>query len=53
MMFTYVLFVCRNKVDLTKYLEEHIFSFDNCFDEDSDNIQIYNQCVRPLVQSTF
>jgi len=25
------------KVDLTKYIEEHDFNFDNCFDSDADN----------------
>jgi hypothetical protein len=27
----------RNKVDLTKYIEEHNFNFDNVFDESADN----------------
>jgi kinesin family member 2/24 len=27
----------RNKVDLTKYIEEHNFNFDNVFDENADN----------------
>ena len=27
----------RQKVDLTKYIEEHDFNFDNCFDSDIDN----------------
>jgi len=27
----------RQKVDLTKYIEEHDFNFDNCFDSDADN----------------
>lgn len=27
----------KNKVDLTKYIEEHNFNFDNVFDESSDN----------------
>lgn len=31
------LFLCRNKVDLTKYIEEHNFNFDNCFDSEADN----------------
>jgi len=32
---------CRMKVDLTKYIEEHLFSFDNAYDSDADNQQIY------------
>ena len=31
----------RNKVDLTKYIEEHNFNFDNVFDESADNNMIY------------
>jgi hypothetical protein len=30
----------RNKVDLTKYIEEHNFNFDNVFDEKADNNQV-------------
>ena len=33
--------VCRMKVDLTKYIEEHLFSFDNTYSEMADNNQIY------------
>lgn len=29
--------IIRNKVDLTKYIEEHNFSFDNVFNEQADN----------------
>jgi hypothetical protein len=32
---------CRQKVDLTKYIEEHYFQFDNVFDSDIDNQTIY------------
>ena len=32
----------RLKVDLTKYIEEHNFSFDNAFDYDADNLCIYD-----------
>ena len=41
------------KVDLTKYIEEHIFSFDNSYSEIADNQQIYHECVLPLVAETF
>lgn len=27
----------RMKVDLTKYIEEHIFSFDNAYPHEADN----------------
>ena len=29
------------KVDLTKYIEEHLFSFDNAYSQEADNQQIY------------
>ena len=41
------------KVDLTKYIEEHLFSFDNAYSEDADNQRIYQECVLPLVAETF
>jgi len=43
----------RNKVDLTKYMEEHYFQFDNVFDSDRNNQDIYDECVLPLVAETF
>lgn len=43
----------RTKVDLTKYIEEHAFQFDNVFDSDQDNQAIYDECVLPLVAETF
>ena len=33
--------VYRTKEDLTKFIEEHHFTFDNVFDSDKDNQQIY------------
>ena len=30
-------FPYRMKVDLTKYIEEHLFSFDNAYNDDADN----------------
>jgi kinesin family protein 2/24 len=43
----------RTKVDLTKYIEEHHFNFDNAFECDQDNQTIYQECVRPLVVEAF
>ena len=43
----------RLKVDLTKYIEEHLFTFDNAFGEEKENNQIYDLCVKPLVSETF
>ena len=41
------------KVDLTKYIEEHLFAFDNAYSEEADNQQIYQETVLPLVSETF
>ena len=35
-----LLALIRQKVDLTKYIEEHQFNFDNCFDSDADNQRV-------------
>ena len=43
----------KTKVDLTKFIEEHFFQFDNVFDVDQDNRAIYETCVLPLVVETF
>ena len=43
----------KTKVDLTKFIEEHSFQFDNVFDSDQDNQVIYEQTVLPLVVETF
>jgi len=40
-------------VDLTKFIEEHHFTFDNVYDSDADNNQIYQECVLPLVVEAF
>lgn len=48
-----VLKELKHKVDMTKYLEEHNFMFDNCFDHTIDNLTIYDICVKPLVNCTF
>jgi len=31
----------KTKVDMSKYIEEHKFTFDNCFGEESTNEEIY------------
>ena len=41
------------KVDLTKYIEEHHFGFDNVFECDADNQAIYLECVQPLVAEAY
>ena len=41
----------KEKVDLTKYIEEHHFTFDQVFDEDISNEEFYIQTVQPLVSA--
>ncbi|XP_078527876.1 kinesin-like protein KIF2C isoform X2 [Lissotriton helveticus] len=43
----------KQKVDLTKYLENQAFRFDFAFDETSSNEMVYRFTARPLVQSIF
>jgi kinesin family member 2/24 len=41
------------KVDLTKYVERHSFSFDDVFDEDITNDALYLAAVQPLIATVF
>ena len=43
----------KNKVDLTKYIEEHKFTFDRTFDENSSNQLIYNEMLKPMIEAAF
>ncbi|XP_063046112.1 kinesin-like protein KIF2C isoform X2 [Engraulis encrasicolus] len=43
----------KQKVDLTKYLENQVFHFDYSFDEDANNELVYRYTARPLVRSIF
>uniref|UniRef100_A0A6G1S6W1 Kinesin-like protein n=1 Tax=Aceria tosichella TaxID=561515 RepID=A0A6G1S6W1_9ACAR len=43
----------KQKVDLTRYLENHIFRFDYAFDETATNELVYKYTARPLVQTVF
>lgn len=43
----------RTKVDLSKYIEENNFAFDNAFDENASNEQVYDTVVQPLVYAAF
>ena len=38
---------------MTKYIEEHQFTFDNVFESTQDNNDLYEECVKPLVSETF
>ena len=43
----------KTKVDLTKYIEEHSFTFDQAFNENATNEQIYLSTVRPMIEAAF
>jgi len=41
------------KVDLTRYVDEHNFLFDQAFDETVTNERLYCACVRPVIDAVF
>ncbi|XP_054482949.1 kinesin-like protein KIF2C [Anoplopoma fimbria] len=43
----------KQKVDLTKYLDNQVFHFDYSFNESSTNDLVYKFTAKPLVQSIF
>ncbi|XP_006889332.1 PREDICTED: kinesin-like protein KIF2B-like [Elephantulus edwardii] len=43
----------KQKVDLTRYLENHIFFFDRAFDDTASNELVYQFTAQPLVESIF
>ncbi len=43
----------KQKVDLTRYLENQMFRFDYAFDESADNELVYKYTAKPLVQTVF
>ena len=43
----------KNKVDLTKYIEEHKFTFDRVYADESTNQQIYNEMLKPMITAAF
>jgi len=43
----------KTKVDLTKYMEEHKFTFDNCFGGEATNEEVYTTCVQPIIAAAF
>ena len=43
----------KQRLDLTKYIDEKDFLFDNAYDETSNNSFIYEQNIRPLIFSAF
>ena len=47
------VFFFRVKVDLTKYVETHEFVFDEAFDADATNDDVYRRTAYPLVEYIF
>ncbi|EFA11416.2 kinesin-like protein Klp10A isoform X2 [Tribolium castaneum] len=43
----------KNKVDLTKYLENQLFRFDYAFDETCSNEMVYRYTAQPLIKTIF
>lgn len=43
----------KTKVDLTKYLENHLFKFDYTFNERCDNEIVYKYTAQPLIKTVF
>ena len=41
------------KVDLTKYIEEHHFTFDGVYSEETSNQELYVAAIQPIVQASF
>lgn len=43
----------KTRVDLTKEVEALPFAFDNVFDDESNNCQIYDETIKPLIPGAF
>ncbi|XP_060515811.1 kinesin-like protein Klp10A isoform X2 [Cylas formicarius] len=43
----------KNKVDLTRYLENQLFRFDYAFDETCSNELVYRYTAQPLIKTIF
>ena len=43
----------KTKLDLAKEVETTSFAFDNVFDEESNNVEIYGRAVRNLIPGVF
>lgn len=52
-LFPFSFYEDRMKVDLTKYIEQHSFTFDDVFDSDEKNDKIYQRTAQPLVKYVF
>eukprot|EP00667_Euglena_gracilis_P004594 EG_transcript_4619 len=43
------LYEPRQRVDTTKYMEKHHFMFDEVFNEEDNNEEVYNRAAKPLL----
>ncbi|KAI9494935.1 P-loop containing nucleoside triphosphate hydrolase protein [Zychaea mexicana] len=43
----------KTKVDLTRFTEQHSFTFDDVFDSNTGNLNIYRRTALPLVEYMF
>ncbi|KAL5032616.1 hypothetical protein BDEG_20706 [Batrachochytrium dendrobatidis JEL423] len=50
---TIAIFEPKVKVDLTKYVETHEFTFDEAFDSETMNDEVYRRTAFPLVEYIF
>ncbi|KAL1463137.1 hypothetical protein WDU94_014920, partial [Cyamophila willieti] len=50
---TIVVHEPKNKVDLTKYLDNQLFRFDYAFDDNCSNELVYKFSAKPLVKTIF
>jgi hypothetical protein len=41
------------KYDLTPYIERHTFVYDEVFDDTTGNVEVYQRCCRPLIETVF
>ena len=48
-----LVYQAKTRVDLTKEVEALPFAFDNVFAEESNNCEIYDETIRPLIPGAF
>ena len=39
----------RNRLDMSKYIEQHAFTFDKAFSEEVTNEELYFDTIQPLI----
>ncbi|KPA76339.1 putative MCAK-like kinesin [Leptomonas pyrrhocoris] len=50
---TITLLEPRQKVDLTRYIEKHRFTYDVVMDDRKSNRDVYEEACRPLIETVF